>query len=128
MINHIIIHGRLTATPELKQTQSNVAVTTFSVAVDRQYARQGEEKLTDFFSVVAWHSLAETICKYCSKGKEIIISGEMQSRKYTDKDGNARIAWEILANSIDFCGSKSDNAPQPTPIASVPVEDDNVPF
>lgn len=128
MINHIIIHGRLTATPELKQTQSNVAVTTFSVAVDRQYARQGEEKLTDFFSVVAWRSLAETICKYCSKGKEIIISGEMQSRKYTDKDGNARIAWEILANSIDFCGSKPDNAPQPAPIASVPVEDDSVPF
>lgn len=128
MINHIIIHGRLTATPELKQTQSNVAVTTFSVAVDRQYARQGEEKLTDFFSVVAWRNLAETICKYCSKGKEIIISGEMQSRKYTDKDGNYRIAWEILANSIDFCGSKSDNTPQPAPIASVPVEDDNVPF
>lgn len=110
MLNTIMIHGRLTRDPELKQTQSGVSVCGFSVAVDRSYARQGEEKQTDFFSVTAWRGLAEMISKYFTKGKEIVVWGAMQSRKYTDKNGNDRTAWEILANGVDFCGSKGDNS------------------
>lgn len=112
-LNYTIIHGRLTADPELKTTQSGISVTTFTVAVDRQY-KNGEDKITDFFSVTAWRGLAEMICKHFNKGKEVIIAGEMQSRKYQDKDGNNRIAWELVANSVDFCGSKNETAQKPS--------------
>ena len=107
MLNHITIHGRLTANPELKQTQSGVSVCNFTVAVDRSY-KNGEEKQADFFTVVCWRGLADMVAKYFTKGKEIIVSGEMQSRKWQDNEGNNRIAWEIMANGVDFCGSKSD--------------------
>lgn len=112
-LNNITIHGRLTADPELKTTQSGISVTSFTVAVDRQY-KSGEDKITDFFTVVCWRGLAEMVCKYFTKGREILVSGEMQSRKYTDKDGNNRIAWELLANSVDFCGSKNEAAQKPS--------------
>lgn len=112
-LNNITIHGRLTADTELKTTQSGISVTSFTVAVDRQY-KNGEDKITDFFTVVCWRGLAEMVCKYFTKGKEILVSGEMQSRKYTDKDGNNRIAWELLANSVDFCGSKNEAAQKPS--------------
>ena len=108
MFNHITIHGRLTADPELKQTQSGVSVCNFTVAVDRSY-KNGEEKQTDFFTVVCWRGLADMVSKYFAKGKEILVSGEMQSRKWQDNDGNNRISWEIMASGVDFCGSKSDN-------------------
>lgn len=108
MYNHIVVHGRLTADPELKQTQSGVSVCRFTVAVDRSY-KNGEEKLTDFFTVVCWRGLADMVSKYFAKGKEILVSGEMQSQKWQDNEGNNRTSWEIMANSVDFCGSKSDN-------------------
>ena len=108
MLNHITIHGRLTANPELKQTQSGVSVCNFTVAVDRSY-KNGEEKQTDFFTVVCWRGLADMVSKYFAKGKEILVSGEMQSRKCQDNEGNNRISWEIMAIGVDFCGSKSDN-------------------
>lgn len=108
MYNHIVVHGRLTADPELKQTQSSVSVCNFTVAVDRSY-KNGEEKQTDFFTVVCWRGLADMVSKYFAKGKEILVSGEMQSRKWQDNEGNNRIFWEIMANGVDFCGSKSDN-------------------
>lgn len=103
-MNNITITGRLTADPELKQTQSGIAVTSFNVAVDRSYTAKGQEKQTDFFTVVAWRGTAEFVCKYFGKGRLILIKGEMQSRKYTDKDGNNRTAWEIVANSVEFMG------------------------
>lgn len=106
MLNFIAIHGRLTADPELKQTQSGVSVCNFTVAVDRFYSKM-DEKQTDFFKVVCWRGLADMVSKYFSKGKEIVVSGEMQSKKWQDKDGNDRISWEILANNVDFCGSKN---------------------
>ena len=107
MLKHIAIHGRLTRDPEIRQTQSGVSVCNFTVAVDRSFTRQGEEKQTDYFDCVAWRGLADTISKYFTKGKEIVVLGEMQSRKWQDKDGNNRVSWEIMANSVDFCGSKS---------------------
>ena len=130
--NNIIIHGRLTADPELKQTQSGVSVCNFTVAVDRSY-KNGEEKQADFFTVVCWRGLADMVAKYFTKGKEIIVSGEMQSRKWQDNEGNNRIAWEIMANSVDFCGSKSDNSGNSATTNSTPkmeeiAEDDELPF
>lgn len=107
MLNHIVVHGRLTANPELRQTQSGVSVCNFTVAVDRSY-RSGEEKQTDYFVCVAWRGLADVVCKFFTKGKEIVVSGEMQSRKWQDNEGNNRIAWEILANGVDFCGGRSE--------------------
>ena len=121
MLNHITIHGRLTANPELKQTQSGVSVCNFTVAVDRSYSK-GEDKITDFFTVVCWRGLADMVSKYFSKGKEILVSGEMQSRKWQDNDGNNRISWEIMASGVDFCGSKSENGAAPNTTA-VPASD-----
>ena len=132
MLNHITIHGRLTADPELKQTQSGVLVCNFTVAVDRSY-KNGEEKQTDFFTVVCWRGLADMVSKYFAKGKEILVSGEMQSRKWQDNEGNNRISWEIMANAVDFCGSKSDNGGNSATANSAPkmeeIEpDDELPF
>ena len=110
MLNSINIHGRLVADPDFNQTQSGVSVCKLRVAVDRSYAKQGEEKITDFFDVTAWRGLADMLDRYFTKGKEIVIHGSMQSRKWQDKDGNNRISWEVLADSVDFCGSKSDGA------------------
>lgn len=107
MLNFITIHGRLARDVELRQTQNGVAVCSFSVAVDRNYQQNGERQ-ADFFEVVAWRGLAEMIAKYFGKGKEIVVYGEMQSRKWQDKEGNNRISWEIMANGVDFCGTKSD--------------------
>ena len=128
MINTITIHGRLTQDVELKKTQSGVSVCSFTVAVDRSYSK-GEEKLTDFFTVVCWRGLAEMVAKYFSKGKEILVSGEMQSRKWQDSDGNNRVSWEVQANSVDFCGRKNSNA-QKDENNHVPetVADDDLPF
>lgn len=109
-MNYITIHGRLTKDPELRKTQSDVSVCNFTVAVDRRYQSK-EEKQTDFFDCVAWRGLADTIHQHFSKGKEIILSGEMQSRKWVDNDGKNRISWEIQVGNFDFCGSKKDSTP-----------------
>lgn len=107
-MNIITIHGRLVRDPEIRQTQSGVSVTTITVAVDRAYSA-GSEKQTDFFDCVFWRQGAEFVSKYFKKGKEIIVAGEMQSRKWQDKDGNNRIAWEIQNAHAEFCGGKSDS-------------------
>jgi len=109
-MNYIAIHGRLTRDPESRTTQSGVSVCNFTVAVDSSYSRQGEEKQTTYFDCVAWRGLADLVSKYFHKGKEIVVTGEMQSRKWQDKDGNNRVSWEIQANSVDFCGSKGDSS------------------
>ena len=108
MLNAIFLHGRLTADPELKATSGGISYCNFTVAVDG-FAKKGEEKPTDFFTCVAWRNTAEMICKYFKKGKEIVISGEMHSNKYTDNDGNNRIAWKVNVNSVDFCGNAKDS-------------------
>ena len=115
-MNFIAIHGRLVRDPEMRRTQSSVAVTTITVAVDRSYS-SGGEKQTDFFDCVFWRQGAEFVSKYFSKGKEIIVQGEMQSRKWTDKDGNNRISWEIQNAHAEFCGGKIDNCAAPTTTA-----------
>lgn len=109
MLNSIIIMGRLTADPELRSTSSGLSVSSFTVAVDRNYVRAGEEKKTDFINVVAWRQQADFVSKYFRKGSMIAVQGSLQTRNYEDKNGNKRIAYEIVADQISFCGSKSES-------------------
>lgn len=109
MLNVAAIMGRLTADPELKNTQSGVSVTSFTLAVDRSYAKAGAERQTDFINVVAWRSTAEFVCKYFTKGQMMAVSGPIQTRNYEDKNGNKRTAFEIVANDVSFTGSKRES-------------------
>ncbi len=109
MFNLVVLTGRLTADPELKTTPSGVPVTSFSIAVNRNY-RAGEEQQTDFINIVAWRQRAEFICKYFSKGSLIGIEGSIQTRRYTDKNGNNRTAFEVVVNNAQFVESKRDNS------------------
>ena len=108
--NKVIIIGRLTADPELKMTQSGLAVTSFSVAVDRRFAKESDEVKADFFNVVCWRKTAEFVCNYFSKGKEILVEGELQNRSYTANDGGKRTVTEIVAGKVNFVGGKNDGA------------------
>ena len=118
MLNKIIIMGRLVRDPELRRTQSGTAVTSFRLAVDRDYKAEDGSKQADFFDVVAWRSTAEFVSKYFSKGRMAVVDGRLQSRPWTDKDGNKRVAIEIVADSVYFGDSKrpeSDTADEPAP-------------
>ena len=121
MLNIAAIMGRLTADPELRQTQSGSPVTSFTVAVARSFVKQGQERETDFINVVAWRKTAEFVCRYFRKGNMIAVNGSIQTRKYQDREGNNRAAFEILAANVHFCEGKSSgpevDAPK-TPIFS----------
>lgn len=112
MFNLVVLTGRLTADPELKTTQSGISVTSFSIAVDRRY-RAGEEKQTDFINIVAWRQSAEFVAKHFRKGNMIGIEGSIQTRKYTDKNGNNKVAFEVIANNVQFVDKKSDSSETP---------------
>ena len=105
MFNLVVLTGRLTGQPELKTTSNGISVCTFSIAVDRAY-KKGEEKQTDFLNVVCWRSTAEFVSKWFTKGSLIGIEGSIQTRKFTDKNGNNRTAFEIVANNVHFVESK----------------------
>lgn len=109
MYNRTILIGRLTADPELKQTPSGVAVTSFSLAVNRSYTPKGGEKQTDFIDIVAWRNTAEFVCRYFTKGKAILVEGSIQTRSYEDKNGNKRKAIEVVADSAHFVESKQNS-------------------
>lgn len=113
MFNVVILTGRLTADPELKTTQSGIPVTNFSIAVDRK-GKSSDEKHTDFINIVAWRQTAEFITKYFSKGSMIGIEGYIQTRKYQDKDGNNRTAFEIVTNNVQFIESKKSSSDEKT--------------
>ena len=108
MINRTIIMGRLTADPELRQTQSGVSVLSFTVAVDSRFANQNGERQTNFIYCVAWRHTAEFISKYFVKGKMIGIEGSLQSRSFVDKNGNNRTVLEVIVESVSFCGSRAE--------------------
>lgn len=122
MLNCAIIMGRLTADPELRTTGNGTSVTSFSVAVDRRFQRQGEEKQTDFINVVAWRQTAEFVTRYFHKGSMIAVQGSIQTRNYEDKNGNKRTAVEIVADNVSFCGSKAEtNTGAPAAARPAPV-------
>lgn len=106
MYNKAILIGRMTADPELKQTQSGIYVVAFSIAVDRKYTSGGERK-ADFLNITAWRNSAEFVCKYFHKGEPIGIEGSIQTRNYEDKNGNKRTVTEIVADNVFFVGGKS---------------------
>ena len=138
MLNHVVIMGRMVRDPELRQLDNGTSVTSFSVAVDRNYVdKTTNERQADFLNVVAWRQTADFVCKYFHQGDMIALEGSLQSRKYTDKDGNNRTAIEIVASNISFCGGKNggnantattNDAPA-TKVANAPSEDnDELPF
>lgn len=108
MINNVVLMGRLVATPELRNTQTGLAVTSFTVAVERSYARQGEQRQADFINCVAWRNTAEFISRYFQKGQMIALTGSIQTRNYEDKNGNKRTAVEVIVDNASFCGSKAE--------------------
>ena len=110
MLNHIVLMGRLTRDPELRRTASGISVVSFTIAVDRDYGKtETGEKETDFIDIVAWRSTAEFVSKYFSKGRMVVISGRLQIRSWTDKDGNKRRSAEVVAENVYFGESKRDS-------------------
>ena len=110
MLNVAVLTGRLVADPELRHTPNDTAVTSFTIAVNRRFARSAEERQTDFIDIVAWRSTAEFICKYFKKGQLISIEGSIQTRSYQDKEGNKRKAFEVVANNVHFVESKKESS------------------
>lgn len=108
-LNKVVLIGNLTADPELKQTQSGLSVVSFTIAVNRRVAK-GEEKQADFINCVAWRKTAEFVAQHFKKGKPILVCGAMQSRSYTDNQGNKRYVTEVVADEVGFVENKSDEA------------------
>lgn len=110
MLNHIDVQGRLVAAPELRQTPQGTLVASFRVACDRDRMDQNGQRQADFFPVVAWGKTGEFVNKWFGRGDQILVSGRLTSRNYKDKQGNNRTAYEIVAEAVNFCGSKSQSA------------------
>ena len=110
MYNRVIMMGRLTKDPELRTTQSGITMCRFSVAVERGYAKQGEDKQTDFFEVTCWRQTAEFASRYFSKGRMIHIEGTIQNNNYTDQNGVKHYSQAIIAERVQFCGDKSSTS------------------
>lgn len=112
MVNCAVIMGRLVADPELRTTGGGISVTSFCVAVDRNFVRPGEERKADFINVVAWRQTADFVTRYFRKGSMIAVQGSIQTRSYEDKNGVKRTAVEIVADNVSFCGSKASDGGQ----------------
>ena len=110
MLNRIILMGRLTRDPELRKTQSDTPVCSFSLAVDRDYKKDGEKKETDFIDIVAWRATAEFVSKFFTKGRMAVVEGRLQIRDWTDKEGNKRRSAEINADNVYFGDSRPAQA------------------
>lgn len=125
MLNKIVLMGRLTADPELKRTQSDVATCKITVAVDRDFTPKGQEKQADFISVVAWRQTAEFISKYFSKGRMITVEGGLRTGSYEDKNGTKHYTTDVYADKVYFCGDKSDKPQQgqQTPQKNTPPDE-----
>lgn len=126
MLNNIQIMGRLTADPELRHTTSGVAVTTFRIACNRDFKDKSTgEKGVDFIQIVCWRNTAEFAARYLAKGQLVVISGRLQVREYTDKDGQKRSATEVIAENLYFAEARKE----PKPVSTFEdVDDDGIPF
>ena len=132
MLNKVVLMGRLTKDPELRRTGSGTAVTSFSLACDRDFKSQSGEKETDFIEVVAWKNTAEFVSKYFSKGRMAVVEGRLQIRDWTDKSGNKRTTAEVVADNVYFADSKrsesNDNQKENFNALSGRLNDDFVPI
>lgn len=117
MLNCAVLMGRLVADPELRTTTNGTSVTSFRIAVDRNFVRQGEERQADFIDIVAWRQTAEFVTRYFHKGSMIAVQGSIQTRNYEDKNGNKRTAVEVVADNVSFCGSKAESGTVGAPAA-----------
>ena len=111
--NKVILMGNLVADPELKQTQTGIAVTSFTIAVSRKFSRDASQQQTDFINIVCWRSTAEFVTKYFSKGKSILVCGSLQTRNWTDQQGQKHYITEVVADEVSFVERKSDGASAP---------------
>lgn len=135
MLNKWVGMGRLVHNPELRNTQSGIAVASFTIAIDRDYKGRDGERETDFVDVVAWRQNAVFASKYCEKGRMVAIEGRWQMRDYTDKQGNKRRAWEVLADHIYFADSRRAADPpsdepveEPAGFTEINDDDGDLPF
>lgn len=129
MLNHIVLMGRLTRDPELRHTATGTAVASFALAVDRDFKGQDGERETDFIDVVAWRSTAEFVSNCFTKGRMAVVSGRLQIRNWTDKDGGKRRSAEVIADSVYFGDSKRDSdAGQVQAYAQLLDDDDDLPY
>lgn len=120
--------GRLTAEPEIKTTPSGVSVTSFSIAVERNYVKQSKERQVDFINIVCWGHRAEFVCRYFSKGQLIALDGSIQTRRYQDKNGNNRTAFEVVADNVYFTGDRRQNQKESSaPTVKKDTYDPNIP-
>ena len=122
-MNKVVLVGRLARDPELRTTQSGTAVVTFTVACDRRFTRQGEERQADFINCVAWNKTAEFVSRYFTKGMRIALDGRIQTRSYDDQSGNKRYVTEVIAEDVEFAQSKNEGGAgfQPAPAYSDPM-------
>ena len=123
MLNVSVLMGRLVADPELRKTPNDVSVTSFTLAVDRDYTPKGQEKQCDFIDIVAWRNTAEFVCKYFTKGSLVAVDGAIQTRSYTDKEGNKRKAFEVVANNVHFAESKKSDSGSTKPTKKADKDD-----
>ena len=127
MLNHITIMGRLTKDPELRRTGTGTAVASFTVAVDRDFSSNGEKE-TDFIECVAWRQTGEFVSKYFTKGSLIVVSGRLQIRSWTDKDGGKRRSAEVVAENVYFGGSKNETQKPAYDFTLLEGDDAELPF
>lgn len=130
MLNRIVLMGRLTAVPELKATNTGKSVTSFRIAVDRNYAKEGEERKADFFNIVCWNNTAEFVCRYFTKGSLIALEGKLQSRIYQAKDGTNRYVTEVIADTVSFTGERREknNSGNNYPAPPLPAQFEQLPM
>ena len=108
-MNKVILMGRLTKDPEIRYTQNNMPVANFSIAVNRRFKREGDTETADFFNVIAWNKTGEFVGKYFKKGQQILVSGRIENRNWTDQQGVKHYATDVIAEEVDFAGSKAEN-------------------
>ena len=109
MLNSVCLMGRLVVDPELKSTQSGVSVCNFRIAVDRTYTPKGQEKQTDFINIITWRSTAEFVSRYFRKGQLVAVQGSIQTGQYTDRDGNKRTTFDVVADNVFFAEKKAES-------------------
>ena len=128
MLNKTILMGRLTADPELRRTQNNTSVTSFTLAVDRDYKSQNGDKETDFIDVVAWRFTADFVAKWFKKGMLVAVAGRIQTRSYEDRQGNKRKAVEVVAEEVHFAEPKRESQPQSNNYRNTAPAPSSLPF
>lgn len=128
MLNHVVLQGRLTADPDMRRTSNDIPVASFTLAVDRDFKGQDGQRETDFIPVVVWRRTAEFVDHYFTKGQAAVVSGRLQVRSYTDKQGNKRTVSEVVADNIYFAGPKPGSRVDTPEYTEIESDWDELPF